>query len=44
MATNVNPALWDKLVEVLHSLTQWKEVIIQWKVSSPVARCSKQRC
>ena len=32
MVTRVSPALWDNLLAVLSSLTQWKEVVQQWQV------------
>ena len=34
LVTKVSPRLWDSLLAVLSSLTQWKEVVTQWKVSS----------
>ena len=33
MVFGVSPQLWDDLLSVLSSLTQWKEVVNQWKVS-----------
>ena len=36
MAFSVAPQLWDNLLTVLSSLTQWKEVVVQWKVWSLV--------
>ena len=32
MVFSVAPQLWDSLLAVLSSLTQWKEVVAQWKV------------
>lgn len=31
---DVNLALWEALMHLIHSLTHWKEVIEQWKVRS----------
>ena len=31
---DVNLALWEALMQLMHSLTHWKEVIEQWKVRS----------
>lgn len=41
MVFNVSPQLWDNLLAVLSSLTQWKEVVITWKVS---AACEELGC
>lgn len=32
MVTKVSPQLWDNLLAVLSSLTEWREVVQQWKV------------
>ena len=32
MVTKVTAKLWDQLLNVLSSLTNWKEVVVEWKV------------
>jgi len=33
MVTKVSPQLWDNLLAVLSSLTEWREVVQQWKIT-----------
>ena len=39
MVTKIPAKLWDQLLNVLSSLTTWKEVIIEWKVCYIVCEC-----
>ena len=44
MATKVSPQLWDNLLAVLSSLTQWREVVQQWKVCVGIGGGERELC